>query len=200
LIWTVFALPKKKYFLVIAVLLIPIYTYINLTFLLPWETNITWNGWKLIYSDQKYSYRPDNQVWPLLDVLRFIEQDFHKMDRKELAERPTYVMVMPNLNYFNQDNLRYYSRWAGIDENGIEVVGMVTYSEEDWNNIIRPWMLSGMYVVTKTGQQGELGTYKNFDIMDQLDRHELPFKKIKEFILPDGSISSVYRKVRTISP
>jgi 4-amino-4-deoxy-L-arabinose transferase-like glycosyltransferase len=133
-----------------------------------------------------YATRPVNQTWPLEQMLLTINEDARK-NKLANANSAILVGVIPNYEYFNPNNLGYFSAHNRLSLS-IELFGPPL--NDDWTTQ-KERILSKDYLVTKTGDQGPSFAYNPYLTPLLLDG-ELPFQEIARFKLPDGSDGIIY--------
>ena len=136
-----------------------------------------------------YATRPVRQDWPLEKMLTTIYEDVQKNKPKE-ASSPIPVGVVPNAEYFNVNNLGYFSA-----HNKLPFALDLFYpsSNNDWTDQ-KENIFSKDYIITKTGDQGPTFAY-NAQLTPLLLNGELPFHELARFKLPDGSDGIIYKKL-----
>jgi hypothetical protein len=136
-----------------------------------------------------YATRPVQQKWPLEKILTTIYEDVQKNNPKEVSG-PIFVGVVPNAEYFNVNNLGYFTA-----RNKLPYALDLFYPS--YNNV---WtdqkenIFFKDYIITKTGDQGPTFAY-NTQLTPLLLNGELPFRELARFDLPDGSDGIIYKRL-----
>jgi len=135
-----------------------------------------------------YVARPVSQIWPLEKMLITINEDAAKNNLKN-ANNPIFVGVVPNYEYFNVNNLGYFSAHNNLP---LALDLFDPPLNNDWT-IQKNRILSKDYIITKTGNQGPSFAYNSY-LTPLLINGELPFNELARFSLPDGSDGIIFKR------
>lgn len=129
---------------------------------------------------------PVAEYWPQKEILSFIANDIKRFPFNVNA------MMITDHPYFNLNNFRYYNRLYDFET--INVHTNAYFPREMTMDEVAKKLNSQDYLIGKTGDQGpEFTTYRNAEIQEMLGEGQLPFNKIQEFDLPDGSEAMLYK-------
>ncbi len=194
------ALPWRRVraFVLPLLLVFPFVLFINITFpqiSLPYIAN---QRWIFLSNNLSYAHRPVNQTWPHLEIINAVLADAKKHDPMIGPSRLQRVLLVVDLNYYNQNNFSYYSAYLNAP---LIFSALLTRDEEEWRER-RDYLLHSEYALTKeTGDQGPPFTiFMNARIREELANGTLAFVPVTRFRLPDGSDSILYRNTKVIKP
>jgi hypothetical protein len=139
------------------------------------------------------AFRPVNQTWPLEKILIEINDDVRKNNQAD-ANSPVFIGVVPNCEYFNVNNLGYFSAHHNLPF-AFEL--FEAPANNDWT-VQKDRIISKDYFITKTGDLGPTFAYNSY-LTPLLLHGELPFTELARFKLPDGSDGIIYKRYSSIS-
>jgi 4-amino-4-deoxy-L-arabinose transferase-like glycosyltransferase len=140
-----------------------------------------------------WAARPVRQTWPLEQILITIDEDVKKNNVTD-ANLPILVGVVPSYQYFNGNNLGYFSTHNSLPFILEQFGSPLT---DDWT-AQKERLISKDYLITKTGNQGPSFAYNPY-VTPLLLNGELPFNELARFKLPDGSEGIIYKSGITLN-
>jgi len=143
-------------------------------------------GRYLILSKTLGYAHPPRPPWPTAEMVELLDRDFLQQPGREPS-----VFVVASIPPFNRENFNLQRSVLGSP---LQISG-TPFGDL---SATRAAALAATYVVTKSGgDDGEAVLSKiNASLKEELAGGRLPFEKIKEIPLPDGTAASVYRKIK----
>ncbi len=181
-------IPKRFYAVFTVLLVFPVYSYLYSSFDVFPKKDVIVAGYPLLLREHPYTFPPKKENWPIEPIIAFIEED-----SSAVKQRPMMAAVLISIPYFNHNNFNYY---AEAGRSRILFAGV----PQDDQAVTEELLKMSQYIITKEGgDQGPLFVNRfNAYFKDQLKNGGLPFEKIAEFFLPDGSLSFIYKRFSSL--
>jgi 4-amino-4-deoxy-L-arabinose transferase-like glycosyltransferase len=191
IIFSVIHSEKNRIVMIPLITIFPLFLMFYTSLPLSFDQKISRGDFILVDSNLGgYTYRPNNDNWPLMDIISWIDKDSRTNFDKLTSTDPLVYMIVNHI-YFNNEGFGYYS---SLMNSKVHFRVLITRSEAQWQEQ-KDSLLTAQYIITKTGEQGPtFTTYMNTEIRRLLESGDLPFIEVMKFDLPDGSTSTIYRR------